>query len=129
MTAFALTLNGIDDNLKKWLAPTDTRLRPDQRDMEDGLYDRAADEKHRVEVKQRQARKRREETKEKYVPNWFIKRSIQLLEICFGNVMVPIGEEEKNTIWQTQEIFFKLMIRHTHGIKALSRVPYNLFYF
>ncbi|KAL6453228.1 OSH2 Oxysterol-binding protein 2 [Candida maltosa Xu316] len=74
LTAFALTLNGIDDNLKKWLAPTDTRLRPDQRDMEDGLYDRAADEKHRVEVKQRQARKKREENKETYVPNWFIKK-------------------------------------------------------
>lgn len=74
LTAFAVTLNGLDDNLKAWLAPTDTRLRPDQRDMEEGLYDRAADEKHRVEVKQRQARKRREDNKESYVPNWFVKR-------------------------------------------------------
>ncbi|RCK63629.1 Oxysterol-binding 1 [Candida viswanathii] len=74
LTGFALTLNGIDDKLKPWLAPTDTRLRPDQRDMEDGLYDRAADEKHRVEVKQRQARKRREDNNEKYVPNWFVKK-------------------------------------------------------
>ena len=38
------TLNGLDDKLKPWLPPTDTRLRPDQRDMEEGLYDRAADE-------------------------------------------------------------------------------------
>ncbi|KAI5965465.1 hypothetical protein KGF57_000731 [Candida theae] len=74
LTQFALTLNGIDDKLKPWLAPTDTRLRPDQRDMENGLYDRAADEKHRVEVKQRQARKYREENKITYVPNWFIKK-------------------------------------------------------
>ena len=74
LTQFALTLNGLDDNLKSWLAPTDTRLRPDQRDMENGNYDRAADEKHRVEVKQRQARKYREENKINYVPNWFIKK-------------------------------------------------------
>lgn len=74
LTQFALTLNGIDDKLKPWLAPTDTRLRPDQRDMENGNYDRAADEKHRVEVKQRQARKYREEHKINYVPNWFIKK-------------------------------------------------------
>ena len=44
LTAFAVTLNGLDDKLKPWLPPTDTRLRPDQRDMEEGLYDRAADE-------------------------------------------------------------------------------------
>lgn len=74
LTAFAVTLNGLDDKLKPWLPPTDTRLRPDQRDMEEGLYDRAADEKHRVEVKQRQARKQREDNKETYVPNWFVKR-------------------------------------------------------
>lgn len=74
LTLFAITLNGIDDNLKEWIAPTDTRLRPDQRAMENGEYDFAADEKHRVEVKQRQARKRREENKEQYIPNWFIKK-------------------------------------------------------
>ncbi|RLV93393.1 Oxysterol-binding protein 2 [Spathaspora sp. JA1] len=74
LTSFAITLNGIDDKLEPWLAPTDTRLRPDQRDMENGLYDRAADEKHRVEVKQRQARKEREEKNETYVPNWFVKK-------------------------------------------------------
>ncbi|KAI5963642.1 uncharacterized protein KGF55_002522 [Candida pseudojiufengensis] len=74
LTQFAVTLNGVDSNLKKWLAPTDTRLRPDQRDMEEGRYDKAADEKHRVEVKQRQARKQREETGQTYKPNWFIKK-------------------------------------------------------
>ena len=129
MTAFALTLNGIDDNLKKWLAPTDTRLRPDQRDMEDGLYDRAADENIVLKLNKDKPEKEEKRPKRSMFLIGSLKRSIQLLEICFGNVMVPIGEEEKNTIWQTQEIFFKLMIRHTHGIKALSRVPYNLFLF
>lgn len=73
LTAFAVTLNGINDNLKEYLAPTDTRLRPDQRAMEDGKYNEAADEKHRVEEKQRAARKTRESKRETYVPNWFIK--------------------------------------------------------
>lgn len=73
LTSFAITLNGIDNNLKRYLPPTDTRLRPDQRAMEDGEYDLASDEKLRVEEKQRAARKRRESTKKPYEPNWFVK--------------------------------------------------------
>lgn len=73
LTSFAITLNGIDNNLKRYLPPTDTRLRPDQRAMEDGEYDLASDEKVRVEEKQRAARKRRESTKKPYEPNWFVK--------------------------------------------------------
>lgn len=106
LTAFALTLNGIDDNLKKWLAPTDTRLRPDQRDMEDGLYDRAADEKHRVEVKQRQARKRREETKEKYVPNWFIKKKHPITGDMFWECNGTYwGRRKEHDLANTGDIF------------------------
>ena len=74
LTQFAITLNGIDNNLKEYLAPTDTRLRPDQRAMEDGKYDLAGDEKHRVEEKQRAARRAREQNKEVYKPKWFVKR-------------------------------------------------------
>lgn len=73
LTAFAVTLNDINDNLKPWLAPTDTRLRPDQRAMEEGRYDEAAAEKNRVENKQRAARKKREDSNEPYKPNWFVK--------------------------------------------------------
>ncbi|EEQ36694.1 hypothetical protein CLUG_00817 [Clavispora lusitaniae ATCC 42720] len=73
LTSFAVTLNEINDNIKPWLAPTDTRLRPDQRAMEDGRYDEASREKHRVEEKQRAARKRREQKREIYKPNWFVR--------------------------------------------------------
>lgn len=73
LTSFAITLNDLNIKLKPWLAPTDTRLRPDQRAMEDGRYDEASNEKHRVEEKQRAARKRREQNRETYKPNWFIK--------------------------------------------------------
>jgi hypothetical protein len=44
-------LNFIDEDMKKTLPPTDTRRRPDQRLMEEGNYDKAADEKHRLEEK------------------------------------------------------------------------------
>lgn len=73
LTSFALTLNDPSPDLIPWLAPTDTRLRPDQRAMEDGLYDLASDEKHRVEEKQRAARKERDTKHLTYKPNWFIK--------------------------------------------------------
>lgn len=73
LTSFAITLNGITENLRPWLAPTDTRLRPDQRAMEDGRYDEASSEKHRVEEKQRAARKQREQNRESYKPKWFVK--------------------------------------------------------
>ena len=51
LTPFAITLNDPQPKLLEWVAPTDTRLRPDQRAMEDGLYDEAATEKHRLEEK------------------------------------------------------------------------------
>ncbi|KAJ5731020.1 ATP12 ATPase F1F0-assembly protein [Penicillium malachiteum] len=82
LTPFVLTLNAIPDNLRSWLPPTDTRLRPDQRAMEDGEYDFAANEKHRVEEKQRAKRRERETTGETYSPQWF------------GRARCPITGEE-----------------------------------
>jgi len=73
LTPFVVTLNDVPDKLRPWLAPTDTRLRPDQRAMEDGQYDFAATEKNRVEEKQRAKRRQREEAGEEYVPLWFKK--------------------------------------------------------
>lgn len=73
LTPFVLTLNDVTAKLKPHLAPTDTRLRPDQRAMEDGEYDFAATEKNRVEEKQRAARRRREAKGEEFVPRWFTK--------------------------------------------------------
>ena len=73
LTPFVLTLNAIPDNLRPHLPPTDTRLRPDQRAMEDGEYDFAATEKHRVEEKQRAKRREREAAGEEFEPKWFTK--------------------------------------------------------
>ncbi|KAK8233307.1 oxysterol binding protein 1 [Phyllosticta capitalensis] len=71
LTPFVVTLNALPDKLRPVLAPTDTRLRPDQRAMEDGQYDRAADEKNRVEEKQRARRREREAAGEHFEPRWF----------------------------------------------------------
>lgn len=73
LTPFVVTLNDVNDTLKPWLAPTDTRLRPDQRAMEEGQYDFAATEKNRVEEKQRAKRREREAKGEEFIPHWFSK--------------------------------------------------------
>jgi len=74
LTPFVVTLNAITENLRPNLPPTDTRLRPDQRAMEDGEYDFAATEKNRVEEKQRAARRARESKGEEFKPRWFEKK-------------------------------------------------------
>lgn len=51
----ALTLNEHEEGV----APTDSRLRPDQRLMEKGCWDEANTEKQRLEEKQRLSRRRR----------------------------------------------------------------------
>ncbi|CAK7564670.1 MAG: hypothetical protein SEPTF4163_002569 [Sporothrix epigloea] len=73
LTPFVLTFNDINDQLRPWIAPTDSRLRPDQRAMEDGLYDFAAAEKNRLETEQRARRRGRETLGEEFVPAWFEK--------------------------------------------------------
>lgn len=60
-TELACQLNEPEEGI----APTDTRLRPDQRLMEDGRWDEANAEKLRLEEKQRAVRRAREHDAEK----------------------------------------------------------------
>ncbi|CAK7229670.1 hypothetical protein SCUCBS95973_007301 [Sporothrix curviconia] len=73
LTPFVLTFNDINEQLRPWIAPTDSRLRPDQRAMEEGEYDFAATEKNRLETEQRSRRRDRETLGEEFVPAWFEK--------------------------------------------------------
>ncbi|XP_060105819.1 oxysterol-binding protein 2 isoform X4 [Heteronotia binoei] len=76
-SSLALTLNEMEDGM----APTDSRLRPDQRLMENGKWDEANTEKQRLEEKQRAVRRQREAAAvvaleegkdyEGYIPLWF----------------------------------------------------------
>ncbi|XP_078155740.1 oxysterol-binding protein-related protein 2B-like isoform X1 [Carex rostrata] len=72
LTSFAITLNEITPDLKEKLPPTDSRLRPDQRYLENGEYEKANGEKLRLERRQRMSRKWQENGWE---PRWFRKNS------------------------------------------------------
>ncbi|EGR34348.1 oxysterol-binding protein, putative [Ichthyophthirius multifiliis] len=94
-TQFALQLNHLNQDNIKWICPTDSRLRPDQRALEYGLLDVAADEKFRLEQKQRARRKENEASGKKH-------------EICFFEQRVDqlTGELEykyKGGYWETRE--------------------------
>ncbi|UKZ71858.1 uncharacterized protein TrAtP1_012803 [Trichoderma atroviride] len=82
LTPFVLTFNHIDDNLRQWIAPTDSRLRPDQRAMEEGQYDLAASEKNRLEENQRARRRVREmapkEEDKLFISKWFQKVTCEI---------------------------------------------------
>ncbi|GAB2235213.1 hypothetical protein Droror1_Dr00027707 [Drosera rotundifolia] len=69
-TQFTITLNELSPGLKEKLPPTDSRLRPDQRYLENGEYEKANAEKLRLEQRQRQARKMQESG---WKPRWFSK--------------------------------------------------------
>ncbi|KAH8508855.1 hypothetical protein H0E87_010846 [Populus deltoides] len=70
LTRFAMTLNELTHGLKEKLPPTDSRLRPDQRYLENGEFDMANSEKLRLEQRQRQARNMQERG---WKPRWFAK--------------------------------------------------------
>ncbi|CAK61320.1 unnamed protein product (macronuclear) [Paramecium tetraurelia] len=70
-TKFALNLNLLNIDLIKQLPCTDCRLRPDQLALEYGFIDLAADEKHRLEQKQRQRRKEMQIAGQQHLPQYF----------------------------------------------------------
>ncbi|XP_057530094.1 oxysterol-binding protein-related protein 1D isoform X2 [Amaranthus tricolor] len=70
LTPFAISLNELTPGLQGKLPPTDSRLRPDQRHLENGEYELANAEKLRLEQLQRQARRIQESG---WQPRWFQK--------------------------------------------------------
>ncbi|CAH2303150.1 oxysterol-binding -related 2 isoform X1 [Pelobates cultripes] len=70
-TNFAVALNELDKELEATLAPTDCRLRPDIRGMENGDLDQASKEKERLEEKQRASRRERAQSNEQWRTRWF----------------------------------------------------------
>lgn len=70
LSPFAISLNEITPGMMDKLPPTDSRLRPDQRHLENGEYEAANAEKLRLEQLQRQARRLQEKG---WKPRWFEK--------------------------------------------------------
>ncbi|EFX02771.1 oxysterol-binding protein 1 [Grosmannia clavigera kw1407] len=73
LTRFAASLNEITALERGRMAPTDTRLRPDQRLAEDGNLDEAEAWKTRLEEAQRTRRRQAEERGEEHRSRWFVK--------------------------------------------------------
>ncbi|EHB07479.1 Oxysterol-binding protein-related protein 2 [Heterocephalus glaber] len=70
-TSFTVSLNELDSGMEKTLPPTDCRLRPDIRGMENGNMDLASQEKERLEEKQREARRERAKEETEWQTRWF----------------------------------------------------------
>lgn len=71
-TSFAMSLNEMPPDIKppKKLCPTDSRMRPDVRKLENGDIDGAAVEKTRLEEKQRDTRKAMKSKKDEWKPRY-----------------------------------------------------------
>ncbi|KAM9424455.1 oxysterol-binding protein-related protein 7 [Pholidichthys leucotaenia] len=72
-STFAMELNELTAKLKPLLPPTDTRLRPDQRMLEEGKVDEADKKKDEIEEMQRERRKALTKSGEEHVPRFFKK--------------------------------------------------------
>lgn len=79
-TYFAMSLNEMTKDLDGILPPTDSRLRPDQRAMEEGDVDKAEEQKKQIEEAQRTRRKEGKAPK----PRWFHKSEGEEPEWQYG---------------------------------------------
>uniref|UniRef100_A0A3Q3XLD3 Oxysterol-binding protein n=1 Tax=Mola mola TaxID=94237 RepID=A0A3Q3XLD3_MOLML len=70
-STFAMHLNELEKSMEGVIPPTDSRLRPDIRAMENGDIDLASAEKKRLEEKQRMAQKNRTKSTEEWKTRWF----------------------------------------------------------
>ncbi|XP_068161988.1 oxysterol-binding protein-related protein 7 isoform X2 [Antennarius striatus] len=72
-SSLAMELNELTPDLKPLLPPTDSRLRPDQRMLEEGKVDKADRMKDDIEEFQRERRKELSKRGEEHVPRFFKK--------------------------------------------------------
>ncbi|XP_043110067.1 oxysterol-binding protein-related protein 7 [Puntigrus tetrazona] len=72
-SSFAMEMNELTPDLKPLLPPTDTRLRPDQRLLEEGKIEETDKTKDEVEEKQRERRKILGKRGEEHIPRFFRK--------------------------------------------------------
>ena len=110
-TYFAMSLNELSDDCKDVLAPTDSRLRPDQRAFEEGDVDKAEQLKHTLEEAQRARRKTLESQGKTYTPKWFHKSS-DAPEWVYGGsdgsdyfkLRKKAAETDKDQVWNDAQV-------------------------
>uniref|UniRef100_A0A3B3Z295 Oxysterol-binding protein n=1 Tax=Poecilia mexicana TaxID=48701 RepID=A0A3B3Z295_9TELE len=93
-SSFAMELNELTPNLKPLLPPTDTRLRPDQRMLEEGKVAEADRKKDDVEEIQRERRKQLAKRGEEHIPRFFKKAK----DSCGRDVWLTNG-----TYWKLRD--------------------------
>ncbi|PWA21467.1 hypothetical protein CCH79_00003333 [Gambusia affinis] len=93
-SSFAMELNELTPNLKPLLPPTDTRLRPDQRMLEEGKVAEADKKKDDVEEIQREQRKQLAKRGEEHIPRFFKKAK----DSCGRDVWLTNG-----TYWKLRD--------------------------
>ncbi|XP_072523289.1 oxysterol-binding protein-related protein 7 [Salminus brasiliensis] len=91
---FALEMNELTPDLKPLLPPTDSRLRPDQRMLEEGRVEEADKKKDEVEEIQRERRKVLSKRGEEHIPRFFRKS----IDTAGRDVWVTNG-----TYWKLRE--------------------------
>nr|XP_046233211.1 oxysterol-binding protein-related protein 7 [Scatophagus argus] len=103
-STFAMELNELTPDLKPLLPPTDSRLRPDQRMLEEGKVEEADKKKDDIEQFQRERRKELSKRGEEHVPRFFKKAK----DSCGRDV------------WLTNSTYWKL--RENPGFANLENV-------
>jgi hypothetical protein len=96
-TTFAAALNDITAVEEGKIPVTDSRLRPDQRALEDGDVDHAEALKARLEERQRGRRRVMEEHGEEWAPKWFVKAGVE------GGEEVWRLKSGKENYWSARE--------------------------
>ncbi|XP_077482556.1 oxysterol-binding protein-related protein 7 isoform X1 [Stigmatopora argus] len=91
-STFAMELNQLTEDLKPLVPPTDSRLRPDQRMLEEGRVEETDKKKDEIEELQRERRKELAKKREEHVPAFFKKAK----DGCGRDV------------WLTNETYWKL---------------------
>ena len=98
-TKFGLQLNHLHPRLQKKLPPTDARFRPDQRALEQGELKLAAAEKHRLEEKQRAARRKREKEKQQWKAFYFQERKDEITKEKYYEFTGKYWEDREKQQW------------------------------
>ena len=105
-TTFAAGLNEITEVENDRLPPTDSRLRPDQRELEGGQLDKAEALKARLEERQRARRKVSEAHGKSYIPLFFEKADEQTTDDTIDGQHPPEVwklKSGKDGYWQRRE--------------------------
>lgn len=104
---FSINLNYLNKDLFQKIAPTDSRLRPDQRAYEYGDVKIAASEKLRLEEKQRLKRKNRETNGVLTKPQWFVEDKDPVTQEMYYKYIGDYWERRLTGDWpsSTEDIY------------------------